>query len=174
MTVFFIASGACQVPAGFIVDRIGARNVLMAGLGCLAGATLLYGLIPSYAILVALSVAAGIGNSVFHPADFSILSANVHESRIGRAFSVHSFTGFIGYGAAPAGIVFLSAIIGWREALIAVGAAGLAYLGVLLAARDLLKVAATSRTPPRRWRRSPSPRRWTSSPARAPCRRPGT
>lgn len=141
MTVFFAASGACQIPAGFIVDRIGARNVLFCGLGCLAGATLLYGLVPIYAVLVLLVFIAGIGNSVFHPADFSILSASVHESRMGRAFSVHAFAGFAGYGAAPAGIVLLAATFGWREALVAVGAAGLVYLAVLLAARRVLETS---------------------------------
>jgi MFS family permease len=155
MTVFFVASGACQVVAGYIVDKVGARNVLIVGLGCLAGATLLYGLIPAYPVLVVLAAIAGIGNSVFHPADFSILSARVHESLMGRAFSIHSFTGFIGYGAAPAGVVFLSAIIGWREALIAVGATDLAYLAVLIAARDMLKVET-----------APRPRAEKSAPAR--------
>jgi MFS family permease len=139
MTVFFVASGGFQIPAGFIVDRIGARNVLFCGLGCLAGATLLYGLIPTYPVLVLLVFIAGAGNSVFHPADFSILSASVHESRMGRAFSIHAFAGFAGYGIAPAGVVLLAATLGWREALVAIGATGLAYLTVLVAARRVLE-----------------------------------
>jgi MFS family permease len=138
ITIFFVVSGLCQVISGFIVDRIGARTVLVSGLGCLSGATLLYGVIPDYAVLVALVIVAGAGNSVFHPADFAILSTSVRESRMGRAFSVHSFMGFIGYGAAPAGMVYLAAVIDWREALIAVGAAGLVFLAVLTLSRGAL------------------------------------
>jgi MFS family permease len=138
ITTFFVFSGLCQVIAGFIVDRIGARNVLLCGLGFLSGATLLYGVIPDYAVLVALVIVAGAGNSVFHPADFAILSTSIRESRMGRAFGVHAFMGFIGYGAAPAGMVLLAAAIGWREALIAVGAAGLVYLAILLLSRGVL------------------------------------
>jgi MFS family permease len=147
MTVFFAASGGFQIPAGFVVDRIGARNVLFCGLGCLAGATLLYGLVPIYPVLLLLVFVAGAGNSVFHPADFSILSAGVDERRMGRAFSIHAFAGFAGYGAAPAGIVLLAATLGWRETLIAVGGAGLAYLAVLVAARRVLDAGAPAPRP---------------------------
>lgn len=132
VTVFFIASGVFQTAAGFVVDRFGARPALFMGLGLLSGATILYGVFPNFPALLALSAAAGLGNAVFHPADFSILSASIDESRMGRAFSVHSFGGFIGYGVAPLGMVLLAESYGWRAALILVGMIGVIYLVVLM------------------------------------------
>lgn len=133
VTVFFIASGVFQTAAGFVVDRFGARPALFAGLGLLSVATLLYGVFPNYPTLLVLSAVAGLGNAVFHPADFSILSASIDDSRMGRAFSVHSFGGFIGYGVAPLGMVLLAEAWGWREAVMLVGMIGVVFLIILMA-----------------------------------------
>ena len=73
----------------------------MAGIALLSATTVLYGLIPGYPALFALSIVAGAANSVFHPADYSILNASVTKARLGRAFSVHNLGGFVGYAAAP-------------------------------------------------------------------------
>ena len=101
ITVFYATSFSLQLPVGFFVDKFGARPILMAGVALLSGTTVLYGLIPGYAALVALSVLAGAANSVFHPADYSILNASVTKARLGRAFSIHNFGGFVGYATYP-------------------------------------------------------------------------
>lgn len=145
VTVFFIASGVFQTVAGFAVDRYGARPVLFGGFGLLAAATMMYGLFPDYPALLALSAVAGLGNSVFHPAGFSILSASIDESRMGRAFGMHAFGGFIGYGAAPLGMVLLAQSIGWRDAVMLVGVVGLVYLAVLIAGSGNFQDSADSR-----------------------------
>ena len=44
----------------------------------------------------------GVANSVYHPADYAILSAHMDEARMGRAFSIHTFAGFLGGAVAPA------------------------------------------------------------------------
>lgn len=132
-SVFFIFSALPQPVIGVIVDRVGAKAILFAGLGLEAAATLGFGLFPDYVALVVLSALAGLGNSVFHPTDFSILSASIHESRMGRAFSAHAFSGFVGYAAAPVVMVGLAQIMPWQSALILVGAVGLAYLVLLIA-----------------------------------------
>src|SRR5439155_18904402 len=38
--IFYVASGVTQFGAGFLVDRVGARPVLLAGMGLIAGGTL--------------------------------------------------------------------------------------------------------------------------------------
>src|SRR5689334_10805275 len=72
MTVFFASSGLGQVAAGFVVDRLGAHRVLPAGIGLLSGGVVLAGLAPGYGWLLPAAALAGLGNSVFHPADYSI------------------------------------------------------------------------------------------------------
>jgi MFS transporter, FSR family, fosmidomycin resistance protein len=132
ITVFYIASGICQAFAGIFVDRFGARPMLALGLSLLAGSIALAGLATQYWMLLPLAVLAGIGNSVFHPADFSILTAKIDKTRIGRAYSIHALLGTIGYATAPVVILTLAAMLGdWRLALLVPGLAGVAIAIVL-------------------------------------------
>ncbi|MDF3814249.1 MFS transporter, partial [Rhodopseudomonas sp. BAL398] len=122
MTLFAVVSALTQAPIGFVVDRIGARAILICGL-CLGGlALIMLGLHLSYAWLLACAVLLGLANSVYHPADYAILSAHMDQSRMGRAFAIHTFAGFLGFALAPAIMAALVAGVGGRGALIAAGA----------------------------------------------------
>jgi FSR family fosmidomycin resistance protein-like MFS transporter len=133
-------TGLTQAPVGFLVDRFGARAILIAGLALFSLAIGLIGLFPSYPMLIALMVVAGLGNSVFHPADYAILSSAVEQRRMGRAFSIHTFGGHAGFALAPPVIVFLTALSDWRIALALAGAAGLLVSLLLAIAGDLLRI----------------------------------
>jgi MFS family permease len=130
MTLFYGASGVGQTVAGFLVDRFGAPRILAGGLALLAGSVALAGLAPSYAALLPIFVLAGLGNSVFHPADYSIVNALVTPARIGRAYSVHGISGTLGWALSPVVTVGLAGLLGWRAALGVIGAGGL--LGALV------------------------------------------
>ena len=90
MSMFFAGSGLFQVLAGFVVDRVGAHVVLPAGMALLAGSILLMGFAPSLWMLFALALLAGIGNSVYHPADYSILTGRITPSRMARVSACSS------------------------------------------------------------------------------------
>lgn len=126
------ASTVVQVPVGFMVDRYGARPMLVGGLAILAGAFALMALAPNFWVLIALAIVAGIGNSVFHPADYAILNSSISPHRMGRAFSIHLFAGNMGSAVAPALMIALSAVFGWRGGLLAIGLGGLALVAVIL------------------------------------------
>lgn len=131
MALFYAASALCQPVAGFVVDRVGARNVLVAGLALMVAGIALVAVAPSYAVLVAGLLLAGVGNSVFHPADFTILNARVDAARLGYAYSAHGMGGSIGYAAAPVFSASLGAAFGWHAALLAAAGVGLAVLVVV-------------------------------------------
>jgi len=97
MTVFFVVSALGQAASGFVVDRIGPRRVLLAGIACFILAGLLLSVANTYAMLLAVGALAGLGNSVFHPADFTVLNRKVSPARLGHAFSVHGLSGNIGW-----------------------------------------------------------------------------
>jgi len=133
---FNIVSAVGQTPAGFLVDRIGARALLVAGLLTGAGAFIVAGLVDSFWVMVAMFAVAGVGNTVYHPADYALLSQHVPSDRIGQAFSVHTFAGMLGSAVAPASLLVLQAQWGWRGAFVGAGALGIAVAAVLLATRD--------------------------------------
>ncbi len=127
-----LATIVLQTPVGFLVDRFGARRPLVIGLVVMGGAVAGAGIAPGYGALTVLMVLMGVGNSVFHPADYAILAARIDPARLGRAFSVHTFAGSLGWAAAPATVVFLTALWSWHVALVAVGLSGVAMALVIL------------------------------------------
>ena len=131
MAVFSIATSVAQVPVGLMVDRHGGRTVLAIGLVLLGGSLVLAGGADAYWQVVVLFALAGIGNSVFHPADLSILSRRVDRAYLGRTVSLHSFVGYVGWAIAPMSMAGLSAAFGWRGALIGAGILGLAVAALI-------------------------------------------
>ncbi|MBT4687429.1 MAG: MFS transporter [Rhodospirillaceae bacterium] len=144
MTAYGLLGGVMQSPVGFLVDRVGPRNVLLVGLGLNACAVILMGLVNAYWVLLALAVLAGMGNSVFHPADYAIINNSIREKKLGRAFSLHTFSGFLGGACAPVSILVLAQWTSWRTALIVAGIGGLFALAAMTWRRDLLNDAHPS------------------------------
>src|SRR5467141_4527559 len=124
LTVFAVVSGLTQAPIGYLADHIGARKVLLIGLTLGGSALIMLGLHLSYPWLIASAVLLGLANSVYHPAAYAILSAHMDEARMGRAFSIHTFAGFLGGAVAPAIVAALVTMTGGHGALIVSGAVG--------------------------------------------------
>jgi FSR family fosmidomycin resistance protein-like MFS transporter len=132
VTAFYAVSGVCQTFSGILVDRWGARPVLIGGIALMAVCILLAGLVSDFWMLYPLLIVAGLGNSIFHPADFSALSHYVSNERHGRAFSIHSFAGSAGYAASPLITGAIAVAFGWRAGLITAGVMGILMTLLLL------------------------------------------
>jgi MFS family permease len=145
--LYYTVSGVCQTLAGFAVDRYGARRVLLAGLALAVAGTGLAGLAQNFPMLLAAAVIAGMGNSVFHPVDFSILNARVTRNRLGYAFSWHGIAGYLGFAAAPAYGIAMATAFDWRTALLGAAAIG-AVVAALLASQGGELEAAPARAQP--------------------------
>lgn len=138
MTVFFVVSGVGQSLGGFAVDRFGPLRVLSAGVGLLAAGAFALAAAQNHAMLLAAAAIAGAGNSVFHPADFSLLNRRVSVTRLGHAFSVHNVVGTLGWAATPVFVLTVAHAFGWRVAAAGAGCVSLLALGFLFANRRLL------------------------------------
>ncbi len=135
LTVFGVVSGLTQAPIGYLADHIGARKVLLIGLTVGGLALIMLGLHLSYASLIVCAALLGLANSVYHPCDYAILSTHMDEARMGRAFSIHTFAGFLGGAVAPAIMAALVASVGGLGALIVAGAVGPVVALALIARR---------------------------------------
>lgn len=121
LTTFNVVTGVTQAPMGFLVDRVGAKIVLIAGLMLGGLAFMSLGFTSTYAWLFVTAVLAGLANCVYHPADYAILTDSIAEDRIGRAFSIHTFAGFVGGAIAPPLLLGLAAVAGLSTSLICAG-----------------------------------------------------
>jgi MFS family permease len=144
LTVFAITSGLTQAPIGYLADHIGARKILLMGLTLGGLALIMLGLHLSYPWLIASAGLLGLANSAYHPANYAILSAHMNEARMGRAFSIHTFAGFLGGAVAPAIVATLVATIGGHGALIVSGAVG-PFVALLLLGVGIPDASATDR-----------------------------
>ncbi len=130
ITVYNVASALLQTPAGFLVDRVGPRIMLTAGLLMSGTAIVLAALLPGYWFFILGYVLLGIANTVYHPCDYAILAATVNARRMGKAFSIHTFAGYAGSGVTPAVVIASAGLWGWHGAFLAV--AGITYAAALL------------------------------------------
>ncbi|OZI58050.1 MFS transporter [Bordetella genomosp. 1] len=130
VSMFYVVSGVGQASSGFVVDRIGARPVLWFGLACFVLSAGLIGSANGYAMLMLAAVIGGVGNSIFHPADYSLINHRVSPARLGHAFSLHGLTGNLGWALTPVFITSITLLSNWRVA--AFSAAALVALVLLL------------------------------------------
>lgn len=152
LTLFNIVSALTQAPMGFWVDRFGPRRALVGGLLLGGLAFVVAGMMGNYAGLLAAAVLAGLANAVYHPADYAILGSSMGEAHVGRAFSLHTFAGYLGSAVAPAFMLGAAWVFGAAGALVAVGLLG------PLAALPLLREAAGERMRPPRVHAAGAPR----------------
>mgnify|MGYP003429321746 FL=1 len=148
VTVFFVVSGIGQALAGFLVDRVGARPVLFAALACFAAAAALGSMAQGLDGLMLAAALAGVGNSPFHPVDFTILNKRVSTPRLGHAFSAHGISGNLGWAAAPLFLLGIAQATGsWRWALVGCAPWALAVLALMVWQRDAIDDRASARGP---------------------------
>jgi MFS transporter, FSR family, fosmidomycin resistance protein len=133
LTVFNVVSGVLQTPIGFIVDRIGARFVLIAGLALSSIAYAIAGIVDSYWVLIAMYGLGGLGNTVFHPSDYSLLSHHTPKERLSQVFAFHSFAGIVGSALAPVTLLYMQSLFGWRGAYVGASIFGFIVLAALIA-----------------------------------------
>ena len=153
VAVFNIVSAFTQAPIGFLVDRYGASRLLVAALVLESVAFGLIGVFPVFGALVGLLVLAGLANAVFHPADYAILSGIVEQRFMGRAFSIHTFSGFVGQAVGPITVLLLVGLTDWRTALVICGLIG--FAGAMVLAFNMGALRSVERERAKRRQSSP-------------------
>src|SRR5258708_26822976 len=84
----------------------------------------------------------GVATPVYPPAASSILSATVDGKKIGKAFSIHTFAGYLGFGVTPAMVLGTAALWGWHGAFLFVAGLTFAVAILLIVAASVLPRAA--------------------------------
>ena len=128
MSAFWWLYAVLQFPVGWLVERFGASRLLSAGLAVWACATMLVGVVHSFAALLGLRLLLGIGESVGFPSMSKLLATVVPLKSMGLANGIVAF----GYLSGPAvGTLvggLLMASYGWRSAFWVFGALSLLWL----------------------------------------------
>jgi EmrB/QacA subfamily drug resistance transporter len=113
LNAYTIVFAAVLVPAGRWADRIGRRRVFIAGLAAFSLGSLLCGVAPGVAALIAARVIQAIGAGLMVPASLSLLLASVSARARPQALGTWSALGALGAALGPViggGLVQIS----WR------------------------------------------------------------
>jgi len=126
LTAFNVVSAISQTPVGFFVDRTGPRINLIGGLLLGSAALAIAGDANSFRVFIAMFAVMGLANTVYHPADYTLLSERVSPRRMTQVFSFHTCSGMIGSAVAPVSLLFMQAVVGWRGAFLCSALLGVA------------------------------------------------
>jgi len=118
LTTFNVVSAVSQTPVGFFIDRTGARINLIGGLLLGSAAIAIAGAVQSFWVFIAMFAVLGLANTVYHPADYTLLSERVSPRRMTQVFSFHTCSGMIGSAIAPVSLLFMQSAVGWRGAFL--------------------------------------------------------
>ncbi|MGW8462485.1 MFS transporter [Pseudomonas sp. CLCA07] len=132
LSLFNIVTALVQAPMGFAVDRHGARRLLLVALALGSSSFLLIALLPGYTCLLIGMALAGVANAIYHPADYALLSRHIDPAHIGKAFSVHTFAGFLGAAVAPVFLLGIAVASNPAMAFAAAALVGFVALALLL------------------------------------------
>jgi MFS transporter, FSR family, fosmidomycin resistance protein len=144
--VVMSAMGAImQTPYGFLVDRFGARRFLVINTLVMSLSISLMGFTTAYWQILVLAGVSGLANAVYHPADYTILSASIRPEKMGQAFAIHTFTGNAGFALAPPIVAVLASFFGWRETLMIVGLVGIPVAAAIVWQSGILSDTASQK-----------------------------
>ena len=132
ISAYALCSALFQFPAGILADRFGARYFLIGGMAIISLCAFAMGFAPSIFALIVIAAIAGTADSVFHPADYAVITAHIRSEWLGKSYAMHTFAGFLGFAVAPTVMVFMLTMYDWRFSLSALGAVGFLFAIVLL------------------------------------------
>jgi MFS family permease len=142
LSAFTIAYGVGHLPAGWLSDRISPVLMIFVGIAGIAIAGVMFGLAPSFSLLVAANALIGLSGSGYHPAASYLISRVAKPEQRGSALGVHVMGGSSSYFLAPLMAGAAAAALGWRGTYIALSVPTL-LVGVVLVL--LLQRAAVKR-----------------------------
>jgi MFS family permease len=152
LSAFFWIYASVQIPVGWLAERYGAHRVLAAGLVVWASATMLMGLTSSFAMLIALRMLLGRGESAGFPSVSKLMAAVVPVKGLGTANGIVAFA----YLMAPGAGIFAAGLLidhfGWRGTFLIFGLVSLLWLLPWFAVKLPKLATARSDAATPRWR----------------------
>jgi DHA1 family multidrug resistance protein-like MFS transporter len=100
-TAFALSSGAGNLPAGWLADRIGPTILMVIGILGVAIGGILVGISNSYIMLMVFLVLMGVMTAGYHPASTPMILSAVEPEKRGRALGLHLLGGNSSFFIAP-------------------------------------------------------------------------
>jgi len=146
-SAFYWTYTPAQILAGWLAERINAYRTLALGLAIWSLATAASGLVTGFAVLIALRLLLGLGESAAFPASSKLLAQHLPLHKLGHANGLIA----VGLALGPAVGTFAGGMLmarwGWRPVFLVFGLASLAWLLPWLAVTRAASARETERAP---------------------------
>jgi MFS family permease len=130
LSAFSWSYALSQLPAGGMVDRIGPRKLLTAGLVVWSIAQAIGGLVTGYAQFIISRVALGIGEAPQFPSAARVVSNWYPLSARGKPTGVFNAASPLGSALAPPILTLVMVYLSWRWMFVLMGVAGLVVAAI--------------------------------------------
>ncbi len=147
VTAFYLGVGIFQLPAGYLANKFGNRNIASLGVFLLGLSGILCFLSSDYYMLMGSRFMGGMASAMFFsPAMGTLRSATTEDT---YSFHVNVFNGSFSVGAAIGifGWEGLDEIIGWRYAFLIAGIITIAFSFIYFYTLRQVQEEKSSRTP---------------------------
>jgi MFS family permease len=114
LTVYFLAYAGALFPGGHLVDRLGSRQVALAGLGLFAAGATVGALSPSFELVVASRALQGLGAGLVSPASLAGAVSGFPAERRGTALGIWGASSGMANLIGPLLGGVLTAAFSWR------------------------------------------------------------
>ena len=118
ISAFTLAYGIAQLPAGWLADRVGPRQLITMGISGVALSGLLVGLSQTYTMMAVFLVLMGLMGGGYHPAASPLISMSVEPENRGRALGFHLIGGSASHFLAPLMAAAIASGWGWRGSFV--------------------------------------------------------
>ncbi|MEX4004604.1 MFS transporter, partial [Paraburkholderia sp. EG285A] len=116
VNAYTLTFASLLLSGGTLGDRLGARQVYMAGLAVFTAASVLCGAAPSLALLTLGRVLQGMGAALLVPASMALINGACTDARErAAAFGVWAGLGGVAMAAGPLLGGVLIGLVGWRS-----------------------------------------------------------
>lgn len=123
--VFSWTYALCQLPAGYLIDKLGARRMYFAAVGMWSLATALMSVGQTMAHFLTFRFLLGVGESPNSPNSSKITTAWFPREERGQAAGIWDSGSKWGSAIAPPVLTVLSLALGWRAMFLIIGLVGL-------------------------------------------------
>ena len=127
LSVFNLAYGISQLPAGWLAGRIGPRILITIGICGVALAGLLIGFSQTFVMMIVFMILMGVLGGGYHPSAPPLISASVEPKRQGRALGFHLVGGSASFFLSPLIAVAISSAWGWRAPFVVMAVPTIIY-----------------------------------------------
>jgi ACS family D-galactonate transporter-like MFS transporter len=120
-SVFFWSYFLLQIPAGWAVDRFGAKKTLAVGLLIWSATSAATGLAQSFLAIILFRLLLGVGESAVNPAGMRWIRFNMPEERRGLAIGIYQASAKVGPAVGMWLAAYLTSRYGWRPMFLILG-----------------------------------------------------